>query len=66
MDGHCISGGGVAEPQELMRQAKAEGYTKAAVILDGVYQFAVSLALYLPEKGGEYETSKQLEVSGRV
>jgi hypothetical protein len=63
MDGHCISGGGVAELQELMRQAKAEGYTKAVVILDGAYQFAVSLGLYVPEKSGEFDTSEQPEMA---
>lgn len=49
MDGHRISGGGI---QELLHQAKDQGETKALLIVDAGYQFAVSIGVYIPEKEG--------------
>ena len=46
MDGHCISGGGVDELQETLRQLKDEGDDRAILILDAAYQFAVSIGVY--------------------
>ena len=56
--GACISGGGLGEVQETLRQAQADGFTRAIVILDGAYQFACSLGVYVPAKGGKYDTAK--------
>ena len=46
MDGHCISGGGLEELKETLRQLKDEGEDRAILILDAAYQFAVSIAVY--------------------
>ena len=46
--GHCISGGGVEELKETLRQLKSEGETRAILILDAGYQFAVSVGVYAP------------------
>lgn len=55
MDGRCISGGGIGELQESLRQLKEDGVKRAILILDAGYQFAVSIGLYAPAKGGEYD-----------
>jgi hypothetical protein len=48
MDGHCISGGGLDELKETLRTLQEEGETKAILILDAAYQFAVSIGVYAP------------------
>lgn len=48
MDGHCISGGGLDELKETLRTLHDEGETKAILILDAAYQFAVSIGVYAP------------------
>jgi hypothetical protein len=43
---------GVAEIRGILERAKEEGYTRALLILDAAYQFAVSIGIYTdPEKG---------------
>jgi len=49
MDGHCISGGGLEEIKETLRQLQDEGETRAILILDAAYQFAVSVGVYAPK-----------------
>jgi hypothetical protein len=44
--GHCISGGGLEELKETLRQLHDEGETRAILILDAAYQFAVSVGVY--------------------
>lgn len=53
--GAGISGGGVEELRETLNELKAEGVTRALIILDAAYQFAVSIAVYAPVKGGKYD-----------
>ena len=48
MDGHCISGGGLDELKDTLRTLRDEGETKAILILDAAYQFAVSIGVYAP------------------
>lgn len=48
MDGHCISGGGLDELKHTLHQLQDEGETKAILILDAAYQFAVSIGVYAP------------------
>lgn len=58
-DGHCISGGGVEELKETLLQLKTDGFTRAILIMDAAYQFAVSIAVYAPVKGGEYDQESE-------
>jgi hypothetical protein len=44
--GQCISGGGVEELKETLRDLKSKGEKKAILILDAGYQFAVSIGVY--------------------
>ena len=44
MDGHQISGGDI---QAVLHAAKAKGHTKALLIMDAAYQFAVSIGVYV-------------------
>jgi hypothetical protein len=46
MDGHCISGRGVEEIKQTLRELQSEGATRALLILDAAYQFAVSIGVY--------------------
>ncbi len=46
--GQCISGGGLEELKETLRQLQDEGETRAILILDAAYQFAVSVGVYAP------------------
>lgn len=55
MDGHCISGSGVEELKDTLHQLKDEGVDRALLILDGAYQFAVSIAVYAPVTSGVYD-----------
>ncbi len=55
--GQCISGGGVEELKETLRQLKEEGETRAILILDAAWQFAVSVAMYAPAKFGREEAA---------
>ena len=48
-DGHCISSGGLEEVKETLRQLQGEGETRAILILDAAYQFAVSVGVYAPK-----------------
>jgi hypothetical protein len=57
MDGHCINGGDVEELKETLRQLKGEGSTRAILSLDAAYQFAVSIGVYVPVKGGQYDVT---------
>ena len=41
--------GGVGELQDILRAAKAAGHTKALLVLDGAYQFCVSIGVYVPD-----------------
>lgn len=41
--------GGVGELQDSLRSAKAAGYQEAMLILDGAYQFCVSIGVYVRE-----------------
>jgi len=52
--GQCISGGGIDELKETLRQLKNEGSSRAILILDAAYQFAVSIAVYAPVEGGRF------------
>ena len=45
--GGCISGGGTEEIRELLKKAKKRGYTRALVVLDATYQFAVLVGVYV-------------------
>jgi hypothetical protein len=47
-DGHCISGGGLDELKDTLRTLRNEGETRAILILDAAYQFAVSIGVYAP------------------
>lgn len=58
MDGHSISGGGVNELKESLKELQTEGYKRAILILDAAYQFAVSIAVYKPIKNGPYDENK--------
>jgi len=53
--GQCISGGGIDELKQTLRQLKDEGRSQAILILDAAYQFAVSIAVYAPVEGGRFE-----------
>jgi hypothetical protein len=53
--GQGISGGGVNELKDSLRERKAAGDTKAILIMDAAYQFAVSIGVYVPVKGGKYD-----------
>lgn len=44
MDGHQISGSKI---KEILEQAREDGYSKALLILDAAYQFAVSIGVYV-------------------
>ena len=48
MDGHSISGSGVAGLRQTLLQLKADGVPRALLILDAAYQFAVSIGVYAP------------------
>jgi len=50
MSGESISGGGVQGVRDLLYKARNAGYTKAMIILDGAYQFAVSIGVYVRGK----------------
>jgi len=52
MDGHAISGGGVSEMQNTMRELRGQGYTRIMLVLDAAYQFAVSIGIYTDAKEG--------------
>lgn len=52
--GQGISGGGVEELKQTLRDLQAEGVKRAILILDAAYQFAVSIAVYAPVAGGRY------------
>ena len=62
MDGHCISGGGVEELKETLRELQTDGHKRAILILDAGYQFAVSIGVYAPVKGGEYDQQESERV----
>ncbi len=47
MDGHSISGNGLTGIKEALFEAKEQGHTKAILILDAAYQFAVSIGVYV-------------------
>ena len=47
MGGGQISGSTI---QDILGAAKDKGYTKALLILDAAYQFAVSIGVYVPSK----------------
>lgn len=49
-NGYSISGGGVEGLKETLRTLKAEGETKAILIMDAGYQFAVSIGVYAPNQ----------------
>lgn len=49
---------GVAELRQILWDLKAIGETKAILILDGGYQFAVSIGVYAPTKGGPFDAQK--------
>ena len=61
MDGHRTSGGGLDELKQTLRDLKAEGATRAILILDAAYQFAVSIGVYRAVKGGQYDPSSRVE-----
>jgi hypothetical protein len=50
MDGHCISGGGVEELKDTLRDLQTQGVPRALLILDAAYQFAVSIGVYAPNE----------------
>ena len=41
---------GLEELQSLLREARDEGHDCAILILDGAYQFAVSIGVYVPAR----------------
>ena len=41
---------GVEELQSLLHEAREEGQDRAILILDGTYQFAVSIGVYVPAR----------------
>ena len=55
MSGESISGGGTEGIKEILREARAAGHTEAMLVLDGAYQFSVSIGCYVREKGGQEE-----------
>ena len=55
------SDGAVSEIQETLSNAMAEGHTRAILILDGAYQFSISLGLYVPVKGRKYDQPVPVE-----
>lgn len=46
-------GGGVRELRDLLRIARDQGHQQAVLILDGAYQFAVSIGVYVRPKEWE-------------
>ena len=40
---------GVAEVKEILTRAKEDGHERAILILDGAYQFSVSIGIYVPK-----------------
>jgi hypothetical protein len=53
-DGHGINGG-LEDLRAELRQAREEGATKAMLILDGGFQFCVSIGVYAPDKDGRFD-----------
>lgn len=53
--GQVISGHGVDEIKEALHELKEQKCKRAIIILDGAYQFAVSLAVYKPVEGGPFD-----------
>ena len=62
--GRGISGGGAEELKDTLRDLQAEGATRALLILDAAYQFAVSIGVYAPIKGGKYDVQPETAVRG--
>lgn len=52
MSGQSISGGGVPELKNQLHTLKDQGAKRAILILDGAYQFAVSIGIYIDDKKG--------------
>ena len=46
MSGECIGGDGVDGLKDALRQARKEGKRKALIVIDAIYQFAVSIGVY--------------------
>lgn len=61
--GQCISGGGLDELKETLRALRDEGETKAILILDAAYQFAISIGVYAPTHGPNEVAESELKVA---
>jgi|SRR5882762_2823441 len=54
MDGHGIDGGLLDLKAELL-QAREDGATRALLILDGAFQFCVSIGVYVPDQNARFD-----------
>ena len=52
-DGHAISGAGLSGLKDALRRARVGGAKRALLILDTVWQFAVSIGVYVDAGKGE-------------